>query len=153
MISQNSVMKKGLMLDCGATSHIITEIDKFTYFDDAFDPSKHFMELADGRKMNNVALRRGNAEVFLQDIEGNCIKTTLKEALFIPHYPQSIFSVKAATMNGARVRFQDGQNELIHKDGTVFAIEEHERLYYLNTKQDRHNLGNREIPGRQFTLW
>ncbi|KAA0703592.1 hypothetical protein E1301_Tti022606 [Triplophysa tibetana] len=121
------------MVDCGATSHILTEEKDFTKFHDSFDPKSHFMELADGTRVNNVALKRGNADMLLLDVEGKCVRITLKKALFIPSYPQSIISVQAATADGARVIFQEGQNELINKDGAVFRIEEHKRLYYLKT--------------------
>ena len=60
------------------------------------------------------------------------MKAVLKDALFIPTYPEDIFSVRAATSNGAKVKFSQDRNELVYKDGTAF-IEEHERLYYLNT--------------------
>ncbi|XP_060907353.1 uncharacterized protein LOC132984488 [Labrus mixtus] len=106
----NDIKEKGLMVDCGATSHIITEKDKFTTFDESFNPMKHYMELADGSRANNVALKRGDAEVYLQDSNGRLVPVTLKEALFIPTYPQDIFSVKAATSNGAKVVFKRGQN-------------------------------------------
>ena len=129
------------MLDCGAPSHI-TEEDEFAKFDETFNPNAHYMELADGTRMNNVALKRGDAEVCLQDREGRCSKVTLKKALFIPSYPQSIFSVKAATTNGATVTFQEGRDELIHKDGTVFPIEVHERLYYLKTVNNKRYVTN-----------
>jgi len=129
----DNIEKNKLMVDCGATSHIITEKDKFTRFDECFDPKKHCMELADGSRRNNVALKRGDAKVFLQNSEGENVSVMLKGALFIPTYPQNIFSVKAATTNGAKVTFKEGQNELLHKDGTIFPMEVHERLYYLRT--------------------
>lgn len=128
-----NIKENGLMVDCGATSHIITEKDKFTRFDESFNPEKHYMELADGTRRNNVALKRGDAEVFLQDIEGKPALVTLRKALFIPSYPQDFISVKAATADGASVIFKEGQNRLITKEGTVFSIEEHERLYYMTT--------------------
>ena len=56
---------------------------------------------------------------------------TLKGALFIPSYPQGIFSVKSATANGAAITFKKNKNELIHKNGTKFNIFVHNRLYYL----------------------
>ena len=138
----DNIKSNGLMVDCGATSHIITEEDAFTKFDETFNPNAHYMELADGTRMSNVALKRGDAEVCLQDREGRCSKVTLRKALFIPSYPQSILSVKAATTNGATVTFQEGQNELIHKDGTVFRIEVHERLYYLKTVNNKQCVKN-----------
>ena len=37
-----------VLVDCGATAHIITDKNKFLRFDDTFNGDKHFMELADG---------------------------------------------------------------------------------------------------------
>lgn len=45
------------VVDCGATSHIRTEMNKFTRFDETFNPKSHYMELADGTRMNNVELK------------------------------------------------------------------------------------------------
>ena len=109
-----------------------------------FDPNAHYMELADGTRMNNVALKRGDAEVCLQDREGRCVKVTLRKILFIPSYPQNIFSVKAAITNGAKFIFQEGQNELIHKEGTVFLIQVYDRLHYLKTVNTKQCVDNTE---------
>ena len=127
----DNIKKNGLMVDCGATSHIITDKNNFKTFDKTFNPNLHFMELADGTRRNNVALERGDAEVTLQDIEGRDVVVTLKKALFIPSYPQSIISLEAVAADGGIVTFQKGQNELRTRDGTVFPIEEQERLYYV----------------------
>lgn len=89
------------------------------------------MELADGTRENNVALKRGDAEVMLRDQKGRNIMVTLKSSLFIPSYPQSILSVEAITTDGAKVVFQKGKSELTTKDGTVFRIKELERLYCI----------------------
>lgn len=139
-VSQNllsdNIRLNGIMVDCGATSHIITDEELFTRIDKTFDPRRHYMELADGKKMNNVALKRGDAQIELLNSKGRYVKVALKNALFIPSYPQSIFSVISATANGASVKFTDGQNELLSKDGTVFPIEAHEKLYYLRMKSN-----------------
>ncbi|TWW54867.1 hypothetical protein D4764_0229500 [Takifugu flavidus] len=87
----------------------------------AFKPQNHTVELADGTRTNGAALRRGNAEVTLVDREGKRMKATLKKARYVPTYPQDIFSVKAATTNGASVNFREGHSELIHKSGTSCA--------------------------------
>jgi len=137
-----SVQRKGLMVDTGATSHIITDIEKFKKFDDKFQPEKHYIELADGTRASGVALKRGDAEVCLIDNEGQQVKTTLRSALYIPSYPQDIFSVKAATTNGASINFQQGRDELIHKNGTKFHIQEYNRLYYLNTVNEDNDSCN-----------
>lgn len=136
------VQQKGLMVDTGATSHIITDIGKFTKFDDKFQSKKHYVELADGTRESGVALKRGDAEVCLIDNEGQQVKATLSSALYIPSYPQDIFSVKAATTNGASINFQHGRNELIHKNGTKFNIQEYNRLYYLNTVNEKNDSCN-----------
>ena len=60
------VTRKGLMVDTGATSHIITDLAKFKSFDDRFQSETHCVELADGTSCTGVAERRGDAEVCLQ---------------------------------------------------------------------------------------
>ena len=55
------------------------------------------MELADGTKTMIVTGKRGDVEVTLKIVNGRYVKTVLKDALFIPLYPQDILSVKAAT--------------------------------------------------------
>ena len=129
---------KGLLVNTGAASHIITT-DSFTSIDGTFKPTEHYMELADGTMTKNIAVKRGDAEVVLKDMNGRHEKTVLKGALFIPSYPQDIFSVKVATSNGAELKFHRGQNELVHKDGTRFPIKEHNQLYFLNTVEQCDN--------------
>ena len=48
MVSYNDVNMKGLLVDCGTTSHVITDKNKFVKFDPDFDSSLHYTELADG---------------------------------------------------------------------------------------------------------
>ena len=128
------IQERGLMVDTGATSHIITDITKFKNFDSAFRPETHSVELADGTKCTGVAQRRGEAEVSLVDHNGQRRTATLREALFIPSYPQEIFSVKAATSSGATVLFKEGEDVLVAKDGNRFDIHVYGRLYYLHTE-------------------
>ena len=120
-----------LLVDCGATAHVVTCDSKFTSFDDKFDPGKHFIELADGTKTNNVALKRGTVKITLNTSSGKQVEAELHDALYIPSYPQDIFSVQAATEKGARVAFHPDGAELIAPDGTKFDIEKRGRLYYL----------------------
>ena len=134
--SQGGVDVRGLMVDCGATSHIVTDLAKFKRFDSEFQAETHCVELADGTRCKGVAERRGDAEVCLMDSGGRHLKTMLKQALYIPSYPQDIFSVKAATSSGATVIFKKDKDILIHKDGTKFHIHVHNRLYYLHTVKD-----------------
>ena len=80
-----------------------------------------------------MALKRGDVEVTIMDATGKCVYATLKNALYIPTYPQNIFSVQAATERGASVSFNPHSDELIYKDGTKFNIEKHGTLCYLST--------------------
>ena len=57
---------------------------------------------------------------------------TLKNALYIPSYPQDIFSVQAATEKEATITFQPQDAELIYRDGTIFNIKKYGKLYYLH---------------------
>ena len=53
-----------LLVDTGATSHIINDKSKFVDFDQEFNPRAHVIEFADGSKAN-VVLGKGNAKVNL----------------------------------------------------------------------------------------
>ena len=127
-----SVKCNMLLVDCGATSHIITDESKFSKYDESFKPENHFVELADGTRCNNIALKRGDANVSLVDVNGRRVRASLKNALYIPSYPQDIFSVQAATERGTTVTFQPDSADITYKDGTKFNVEKHGRLYYLN---------------------
>ncbi|KAM8732845.1 uncharacterized protein AB9X84_025239 isoform 2-T2 [Acanthopagrus schlegelii] len=102
------------MVDCRATSHIVPDLAKLKRFDDGFQAKSHCVELADGTRCRGVAERRGDAEVI--DSKGRHLNTTLRQALYIPSYPQDILSVKAATASRATVVFKKGTDALIHKD-------------------------------------
>ena len=61
-------------------------IERLKISDDSFQPDTHFIELADGTKMNGVTLKRGDAEICLVNANGNKESVILKRALFIPFY-------------------------------------------------------------------
>ena len=71
----NHVKCRGILVDTGATSHIVTR-DVMKRVDGTFKPEKHYMELADGTQTNNVALKRGDAEVTLKDKDGRSVYST-----------------------------------------------------------------------------
>ena len=60
------------------------------------------------------------------------IEGELENTLYIPSFPQEIFSIKAATKNGSTVTFGPESSHLITKDGTQFDIREEGNLYYLD---------------------
>ena len=142
----------GLLVDIGATSYIVTT-NAFTRVDGTFKPQEHCMELADGTKTMNVAVKRGDAEATLKDVNGRYVKIVLKDTSLIPSQPQDIFSVKAATSNGAELKFQRGHNELVHKDGITFAIEEQGQLYYLNTVEPYDNTSDKVSVSHDIHSW
>ena len=121
-----------LLVDCGATSHIIKDSSKFMKFDSDFNPFNHFIELADGSRTGGVAHGRGAASVLLFDINGSPHKVRLENALYVPSYKQNLFSVQAATEKGASVSFSSKSAELKASDGISFPIEKEGKLYYLN---------------------
>ena len=58
-----------LVVVCGATTYILYDDSKFISFHKDFDPSHH-VELADGSKYNNLALKRGDICVKMTDTNG-----------------------------------------------------------------------------------
>ena len=118
-----------LLVDCGATSHIINDRSKFVSFDSNFRPERHYVELANGQK-ENVAQARGLAQVFIKNSKNELCEIMLHDALYIPTFPQEIFSVQASTAKGASVSFQPSESKLVYENH-VFDIELHGKLYYL----------------------
>ena len=119
------------LVDCGATTHIVNTDSNFINIDTAFRPDQHFIELADGSRSNNIAKKKGTVLISLLSSEGKTVKVKLENVLYIPSFPQCIFSVQAATKKGAQVKFNNDCAELISTNGTKFPIEQHGRLYYL----------------------
>ncbi|KAF2344883.1 Reverse transcriptase RNA-dependent DNA polymerase [Trinorchestia longiramus] len=74
--SASVVDSANLLVDCGATVHIICDKSKFVSLDKNFDPSKHFIELADGSRMNNIVDAKAylhakiDCNVFVEQPEG-----------------------------------------------------------------------------------
>lgn len=67
---------------------------------------------------NNVALKCGDVEVYLQDSQGRCAV----DALFISTYPQAVFSLTAATADDAKVMFKKrGKMSSVPKSEVYFT--------------------------------
>ena len=56
--------------------------------------------------------------------------------MYVPSFPQSMFSVPAATTKAVSVIFEPDHAELVYKDGTVFDIQKHGKPYYLGVCDD-----------------
>ena len=139
---QRQIEGKGLIVDTGATSHMLNDRSRFKSFDSTFKPESHSMELADGRRTFGLAEGRGDAQVCLTDSDGRTCTVTLKNALYIPSFPQELFSVKCATAHGAKVLFEEGNDVLVAPDGARFSIQVCDRMYYLQTKCDDNDMCN-----------
>ena len=133
-----------LLVDTGATSHIIKDLSKFVSFDKEYDPSGHIIELADGTRTTGWVKGRGVALFRLNDTKGVPYNVRLTNALYIPGYNQNILSVRKATKTGASFCFSETEAKLQLPDGNVFDIEQKGKLYYLNhvriKKKGRHTL-------------
>ena len=76
-----------MLVDSGASSHIIIDESRFCYIDKDFKPQNHFVELADGTKHNEFAMKRGHVMISLEDKLGNTVQMKLHDVLFIPTFP------------------------------------------------------------------
>ena len=135
----NSISDTGkckILVDTGASSHIITNVDKFINIDKTFNPSTHFIELADGSRNNNMVTARGNAKVTMTDTFGKEHSVILKDALCIPSFNQDILSVRSATEQGVTVYFEPKCAYLKTQNNTIFDIDKVENLYYVNNVSD-----------------
>ena len=119
------------LVDCGATAHIVNNDTGFIEVDKSFDPKEHYVELADGTRSNNIAKAKGTFLTKFYTTNGDEVEIKLTNVLYIPSFPQCIFSVQAATKNGCKLNFQDDSAELVTQNGTVFPVYQQDRLYYL----------------------
>ena len=111
-----------LLVDSGCTSHMANDEGLFTEFDSTFKPEHHSLTLADGTKCSGMAEKRGKVEVSLTDSNGVEHSVTLNDVLYIPSYPQNMFSVHKANKQKASVLFLPNSAQLIAHDGTKFNI-------------------------------
>lgn len=124
-------VKKGIMVDAGATSHIVNDITKFKSFDSSFQPNAHSIEVADGTKYSGMAQHRGTVLMTRLDPEGCQHRAQLKDTLYMPSYPHDIFSVARGTNSG--VTFKKGDSHMITKSKHRFDFHESDNLFYLPT--------------------
>jgi hypothetical protein len=97
------------LVDCGSTTHIVNKDINFVTTDQSFKLEEHFIELADGSKSNNLAKKKGTVSISLLTTDGKTVNARLENVLYVPLFPQCIFSVQVATRKGAKVNF-DGDH-------------------------------------------
>ena len=128
----NSIRDNSLLVDTGATPHLLNEKSASLKFDDKFKPEYHYIELADGSGACGIVSAKGRAKVLLHDLEGVAHEVFLEDALYTPSYKQNIFSVQAAVNKGGDVNLTPNSSELNAPDDTKFFIKKYGKLYYLN---------------------
>ena len=138
------------LVDCGASSHMINDKSLFVSLDSTFEPTDHFIELADGRRRNDLAEGQGDAKIEMFNSQGVQYNITLKGALYTPEFPISLFSVRAATEAGASLVFSKTGASLTHR-GTKFDITQKGNLYFLPTNP--HNSINNACVTRTLEEW
>jgi len=87
----NSARENSLLVDTGATAHILNDKSKFLKFDDEFKPENHYIELADGSRASGVVPAKGRPQVILHDVKGNVHKAFLEDALYVLSYKYLLF--------------------------------------------------------------
>ena len=92
--TDTSLMPTELMVDCGATSHIVNDRSRFITLDQNYKPRQHFIQLADGRRTNELVMAKGVALYEVLNCTGQVQEITLKNALYAPDFPVSLFYVR-----------------------------------------------------------
>ena len=121
-----------ILVDSGATVHILNDKRYFDNFDHNFSSKNHVIELADGGKIEGHAQGQGDATITLHDSSGQAHSVQLLNTLYIPNFKHNIFSVSAATKHGANVSFNQYSGQMVTKD-CVFKFEKVNNLYFLNS--------------------
>ena len=124
-------MDKSFLVDSGSTAHTVNSDEHFVEYDEEFSPQQHAVTLADGTTQTGLALKKGTIEVMFRDKSGKMVLGRLEGVLFIPSYPQNLFSVRKAVENNSSVTFHPDFAELVTKTGTKFDIDLKNGLYVL----------------------
>ena len=132
--SNQDIETKGLLVDTGASSHILCSDTYFQDLDKTFEPAATFLELADGSKHNNLIQGRGTATIPLYDVTGQQRMVVLYNALYVPSFTRNILSLFEAVRSGIQFYLNDpGQEYMCTPDGHKFNITTAGRLYIINT--------------------
>merc|ERR1711895_255827 len=95
--------------------------------------------MADGRKSRDSVKAIGSATETVIDFKGEEHDLVLNNALYIPDFKESIFSVYRSVKNGHTVVFSPEESYLLTKKGTKFDLVERNKLFYLK-KHNNHEV-------------
>jgi len=135
----NQQQLQPLLIDSGATSHILNDKTNFISFDKNFIPEEHYVELADGTRVKNASIAKGTAVVEIRDNKGRLCRAELQNVQYAPSFPFNIISVNAATATnkGAIFLFGADSGSLCTGNGTSFPILRKDKFYFLNLLQSQ----------------
>lgn len=73
-----------MLVNAGATAHILDKKSKFVKFHDEFKFVNHLIELADGSRARRVVSAKGRAQVIPDVVGDNAHKVFLADTLYVP---------------------------------------------------------------------
>ena len=132
-VSNKTYNTQGILIDTGASCHIIYNKGYFQAFDEDFVPSKNYLEMADGSRRNDLIFGKGNAIIPLYDESGIQRNLVLKNALYVPSFKKNIMSLHNAVQDGVKFNLNSpGKEHMITKNGVTFKIHTSGHLYVVN---------------------
>ena len=133
--SQNLISDNNgdILLDTGASIHIICNNKYFSKFNETFNSEVNFLEMADGSKSNKIIKGYGTAKIPLTDIHGSNQHIIFKKCLYVPSFRKNIISVSLAIESNYKFEINDiGSETLRSPDGHLFKIHTRGHLHFLN---------------------
>ena len=127
----SDVKEDFILIDSGCTSHIENKDFRFESFKSSHNPQCHYIQLADGHKIQGAVQGVGSAHEIVEDKNGVARKVELKDALFIPNFNQDILSVYKTVKSGHTITFSPQGSSLITRNGTIFDIVIKDKLFYI----------------------
>ena len=144
----NIETRSSILIDTGASAHILTEHHLFTSFDPDFNIDNCYLELANGSKSSNVILGRGDALVPLYNISDKVCNIKLTSCLYVPSFRRNIMSYYCARQDGLNFDLNtQGEECMYANDGNVFKINTSGNLYIL------YNITTNTVISRTINDW
>ena len=140
--------KYDILLDTGASIHIIHNSNLFSKFNTNNTSESSYLEMADGTKSGNLIEGRGTVLIPICDITGTKCNLKLTDALYVPSFRRNIVSINLAVKAGYNFNFNDiGKETMLSPSGNMFKIVTKGSLYFLN------NLSINSVISRTVHEW